>query len=59
MKRSRKDSRIEVWNETYINNPRTRNLEDRDAQIEQIEPVYGLSFIVEVFNKKVEEDETD
>lgn len=59
MKRSRKDSRIEVWEETYINNPRIRTLEDRGAKIEQIEPVYGLSFIVEVFNEEEEEDETD
>ena len=58
MKRSRIDSRIEVWNENYINNREIRLLEDRDAQIEQIEHVCGLTYIVEVFNTEVE-DETD
>lgn len=57
MKRSRIDSRIEVWDETYINNRKIRFPEDSDAQIEQIEHVYGLSYIVEVWNPK--EDEED
>lgn len=60
MKRNRIDSRIEVWDATYINNRNIRLPVDRDAQIEQIEYAYGMSFIVEVWNpKEDEEDETD
>ena len=58
MKRNRIDSRIEVWDADYINNPRIRTRDDRNAQIKQIEVAYGNNFIVEVFNKE-EEDETD
>lgn len=58
MKRSRTDSRIEVWSVSYIKNPRIRTPEDRDAQIEQIEYACDNSFIVEVFNEQVN-DETD
>lgn len=58
MKRSRIDSRIELWNENYINNRQIRLPEDRDAQIEQIEHVSGLTYIVEVFNEEGN-DETE
>ena len=57
MKRSRIDSRIEVWSQNYINNRAFRSLEDKDAQIEQIEHVSDITFIVEVWNPK--EDEED
>lgn len=57
MKRSRIDSRIELWNENYINNRQIRLPEDRDAQIEQIEHVSDITYIVEVWNPKDDEED--
>lgn len=56
MKRSRIDSRIEVWTWNYINNRELRLPDDRDAQIEQIEHVNGATYIVEVWNPKEDEE---
>ena len=45
------NSTIEIWRADYINFPNTRALEDRDKEIQQIEPIPGCTdfFIVEVF----------
>ena len=51
MRRSRIDSRIEVWGEVYVNNPHIRSTKDQEAQIEQIEKV-DSGYIVEVFNTR-------
>lgn len=51
MLRTREDSRIEVWSGEYINNPRKRYKEDRDAVIIQIVPAKqpgADNYIVEV-----------
>ena len=51
MFKTRKNSRIEVWNGEYINNPKKRYPEDRDVTIVQIEPAKHQgadNFIVEV-----------
>lgn len=51
MKRSRKNSRLEIWGVHYINFPDTRDPVDQNAKILQIEPT-GASeqFIVEVID---------
>lgn len=56
MIRRRNDSKIEIWTTYYINNPFVRAPEDRELEIEQIEPC-GDMFIVEVFKNERREDE--
>lgn len=51
MKRTRIDSRIEVWDRNYINDPSGRASYDRDLIIEQIEPLNDVWFIVEVYEE--------
>lgn len=49
MKKTRENSRIEVWDSDYINEPDERNREDRHAVIVQMEPgASGCSYMVEV-----------
>lgn len=49
MKKTRKESRIEIWSSAYINLPENRKPEDQKADIIQIEPISGQDgFIVEV-----------
>lgn len=49
----RKDSRIEVWRATYINNDKDcREAEDKNAKIVQIEHGDGDDYIVEVVDEK-------
>ena len=50
MIRRRIDSKIEIWDASYINNQFARSTEDKGLEIEQIEPC-GNMFIVEVFEK--------
>ena len=47
---------VDVWDVNYINNRNIRLPVDRDVQIEQIEHAYGISFIVEVWNPKEDEE---
>ena len=55
MKRTREDSRIEIWGARYINVIEDRHPEDRDAQIVQIEPAgKDREFIVEIVRKEGE-----
>lgn len=48
MIKTRKDSKIEVWGITYINNPHKRIASDMNKEIVQIEPVTNGNYIVEV-----------
>lgn len=53
MRKSRKDSRIEIWSANYINNQGNgRNNEDIDAVILQIEAGNSDDYIVEVVDEK-------
>ena len=55
MKRTREDSRIEIWGARYINNVDARYPEDRDLVIIQIEPSRTSGdYIVEVVKKEGE-----
>ena len=54
MKRTNKDSRIEIWNYDYINNVKIRNKEDENAYILQVEPGIN-SYIVEIVDRKGDE----
>ena len=58
MIRRRNDSKIELWTAYYINNRFARATEDKELEIEQIEPC-GDMFIVEVFKREESDDETD
>ena len=52
MKKSCKESRIEIWGYTYINNMDKRCKQDRNVEIMQIEPGNSTGdYIVEVVNK--------
>ena len=57
MIRRRIDSKIEIWGENYINNRYSRTAEDKNLEIEQIEPCGGGSYIVEVFGEEEAEHE--
>ena len=57
MIRRRIDSKIEIWAENYINNRNIRTAEDRNLEIEQIEPCGGGGYIVEVYEKEGAEHE--
>lgn len=50
MRRTRKNSRIEIWHGDYVNHPEVREAKDRKAVIVQIEPVNGKenAYFVEV-----------
>lgn len=55
MKRTREDSRIEIWGTRYINDIEYRGLEDKDLQVIQIEPLGDPGdYIVEVIMKEGE-----
>lgn len=55
MKRTREDSRIEIWSTQYINYIEDRYPEDQDTQIIQIEPSGNPDdYIVEVVEKEGE-----
>ena len=55
MKRTREDSRIEIWGTNYINSIDARYPDDQDAQIIQIEPSSNPGdYIVEVVKKEDE-----
>lgn len=56
MIRRRNDSKIELWTAYYINNRFARATEDKELEIEQIEPC-GDMFIVEVFERERSEDD--
>lgn len=58
MIRRRNDSKIKIWTTYYINNQFARATEDKELEIEQIEPC-GDMFIVEVFKREEADDETD
>lgn len=56
MTKTKANSRIEIWNTKYINNPNLRRAEDEHATIIQIEPVSNNvteNFIVEVTNEEI------
>ena len=55
MIRRRNDSKIEIWTPYYINNQFVRAAEDKELEIEQIEPC-GDGFIVEVFKNERSEE---
>lgn len=57
MIRRRIDSKIEIWGQSYINNRFQRTAEDRDLEIEQIEPCGGCDYIVEVYERHKAEQE--
>lgn len=59
MIRRRNDSKIEIWTANYINNRFTRATEDKELEIEQIEPCGDVLFIVEVFKREEDDDEAD
>lgn len=52
-----KNSRIEIWTRQYINDYRIRNHEDEDVIIQQIEPVNCDTYIVEITDAEIEEQE--
>lgn len=55
MKRTREDSRIEIWGMRYINIVEARDPEDRDLVIIQIEHAMTTDdYIVEVVKKEGE-----
>lgn len=51
MIRRRIDSKIKIWDASYVNNYFMRSQNDKRLEIEQIEPCGNL-FIVEVFDKE-------
>ena len=59
MIRRRIDSKIEIWVENYINNRTIRTAEDRNLEIEQIEPCGGCEYIVEVYERRKAEQECE
>ena len=48
MIKSRRESKIEVWSSTYINNPYKRTASDMNKEIIQIEHGENGNYIVEV-----------
>lgn len=50
MKRTREDTRLEIWGANYINEVHGRLDEDENVQIIQIEPGNGNDYIVEVLD---------
>ena len=52
MKATFDNSRIEIWNKSYINSPKTRFEMDKNVRIVQIEPtVREDNYIVEVIDR--------
>lgn len=54
MVKTREDSRIEVWSNQYINNPKYREDKDRDMVIIQMEHGKHNDYIVEVAPKNID-----
>ena len=58
MKKTHKNSRIEVWNVYYINNDdNRRSITDRDVVIVQVEHAHDDQYIVEIVDREDFEDE--
>lgn len=52
MKKSRDDSRLEIWSYAYINSVKHRNKKDQNVELLQIERgSNGYDYIVEVIDK--------
>lgn len=52
MKKSRDDSRLEIWSYAYINNVKNRDKNDQNVELLQIERgSNGYDYIVEVIDK--------
>lgn len=52
MRKSRDDSRLEIWSYAYINNVKNRDKNDQNVELLQIERgSNGYDYIVEVIDK--------
>lgn len=56
MRKTRDDSRIEIWCTNYINKRDARHIIDKDATIIQIEHAHEDDYIVEVIDAEGDED---